>query len=136
VLTETATVADSLAVKSPSNGAMALEFLRRSAGRAVEVSDAEIGRAQLALARGCGIFVEPSSAAAWAGFLTDRKNVDPAETVVVLLTGSGFKDTRAAEGLVSLPEPCEPTLDAAAELLEELRGSARNTGRLPSSAPA
>ncbi len=125
VLERTATIADSLAVASPSNGAMAVEFLRRSAGRAVEVSDDEISMAQLALARGSGIWVEPSSAAAWAGFLKDRGNLDPSQTVVVLLTGTGFKDTRAAEKLVSLPEACEPTVEAAAQLLERLRGSGR-----------
>jgi threonine synthase len=130
VLEKTSTIADSLAVASPSNGAMALDFLRRSSGRAVEVSDAEISSAQLALARGCGIFVEPSSAAAWAGFLKDRENTDPSATVVVLLTGTGFKDTRAAEGLVSLPEPCDPSLDAAVELLEKLRKEEGNSGRL------
>lgn len=121
-LAGTSTIADSLSVRSPANGAMALRCLARSGGRAVEVDDEAIGRAQLALAREAGLFVEPSSAAAWAGFLADRANVDRRATVVVLLTGTGFKDVAAAERLAAMPAPCEPRLAAALELLERAYG--------------
>jgi threonine synthase len=66
--------------------------------------------------------VEPSSAAAWAGFLADRANLDRRATVVVLLTGTGFKDVKAAEGLVAMPTPCEPRLDRALDLLQREYG--------------
>ena len=59
---------------------------------------------------------------AWAGFLADRANVDPRAAVVVLLTGTGFKDVKAAEQLVDLPGPCEPRLGAALELLDREYG--------------
>jgi threonine synthase len=101
---------------------MALAFLRRSAGRTVEVSDAEISAAQGELAREAGLFVEPSSAAAWAGFMKDRGNLDPGARVVVLLTGTGFKDTAAAEKLVSMPAACAPDLRSAARLLADTYG--------------
>ena len=122
VLPRASTVADSLSVASPSNGAMALACLRRYGGRTVEVSDAEIGDAQRDLAREAGLFVEPSSAAAWAGFLKDRANVDSCATIVILLTGTGFKDTGAAEKLVSLPGPCRPDLESALRLLRSRYG--------------
>jgi threonine synthase len=118
VLTRASTIADSLSVASPACGSMALEWLRRTKGRAVEVSDEEISRAQLELGREAGAFVEPSSAAAWAGLLRDRANVDPASTIIVLLTGTGFKDTAAAEKLVSMPGPCPADLTHAQELLK------------------
>jgi threonine synthase len=118
VLSRASTVADSLSVASPACGAMALGWLARTKGRAVEVSDEEISRAQAELGRESGTFVEPSSAAAWAGFLRDRANVDRSATVVVLLTGTGFKDTGAAERLVSMPQPCPADLDHAHHLLE------------------
>jgi threonine synthase len=121
-LSRAVTIADSLAVASPANGEMALECLRASGGRAVEVSDAEIRRAQAELCNQGGMFVEPSSAAAWAGFLNDRENVDRDARVVVLLTGTGFKDIRAVEKLVSVPEPCPPILSEAARLLERVYG--------------
>jgi threonine synthase len=123
VLARATTMADSISVASPANGETAVRVLRESGGRAVEVSDAEISSAQASLARGAGFFVEPSSAAAWAGLLKDRKNLDPGSRVVVLLTGSGFKDTASAEKLVSLPEPCEPDLEHALELLGKVYGS-------------
>jgi threonine synthase len=118
VLSHASTIADSLSVASPACGAMALDWLARTKGRAVEVSDEEISRAQAELGRESGTFVEPSSAAAWAGFLKDRANVDRSATVVVLLTGTGFKDTGAAERLVSMPQPCPADLDHAHHLLE------------------
>lgn len=122
VLDRTATVADSLSVACPANGRMALRCLAESGGRAVEVDDAAIGRAQLALCRDAGLFVEPSSAAAWAGFLADRPRLDRRATVVVLLTGTGFKDLKAAEGLASLPEPCDARLEPALALLDRAYG--------------
>jgi threonine synthase len=121
VLDRTSTIADSLAVSRPAAGAMALQLLKKH-GRAIEVSDSETSAAQAELCRESGIFVEPSSAVAWAGFRKDREKVDPAARVVVLLTGTGFKDTAAAEKLVSLPAPCPPDLDSAAGLLADVYG--------------
>jgi threonine synthase len=101
---------------------MALGFLRRTEGRALEVSDAEISAAQAELAREAGLFVEPSSAAAWAGFVKDRANLDAGARIVVLLTGTGFKDTAAAEKLVSMPAACAPDLESASRLLADVYG--------------
>ncbi len=118
----TSTIADSLSVRRPAAGEMALRFLRETGGRAVQITDVEIQRAQAELAAEAGLFVEPSSAAAWAGFLQDRQNLDPASSVVVLLTGTGFKDTAAAEKLVSMPASCPPALDEAVKLLSDTYG--------------
>jgi threonine synthase len=122
VLAGTSTIADSLAVSRPASGLMALDFLRRHRGRAVEVSDADISRAQAQLGKEAGVFVEPSSAAAWAGFLKERGNLDPGSEVVVLLTGTGFKDTAAAEKLVSVPAACPVDLESALRLLSDSYG--------------
>jgi threonine synthase len=48
--------------------------------------------------------------------------VDPGSRVVVLLTGTGFKDTGAAEKLVSLPAACEANLEDATRLLADVYG--------------
>jgi len=122
VIPSTSTIADSLSVCRPAAGAMALGYLRSSGGTAVEVSDPEIGTAQAELASDAGLFVEPSSATAWAGFMKDRGTLDPGATVVVLLTGTGFKDTAAAEKLVSMPGACAPDLHSAARLLADVYG--------------
>ncbi len=124
VLEAATTIADSLSVARPAAGAMAISCMRRSCGRAVEVSDAEISTAQSDLARGAGLFVEPSSAAAWAGLLNDRENLDKQASVVVLLTGTGFKDLAAAEKLVPVPAACPPDLESALRLLADVYGMA------------
>ena len=122
VLERTRTIADSLSVCRPASGVMALDFLAKTKGRAVEANDEQISSAQVELAREAGLFVEPSSATAWAGFLKDRAALDPDATVVVLLTGTGFKDTAAAEKLVSLPAPCSADLEGAQRLLSDVYG--------------
>ncbi len=40
----------------------------------------------------------------------------------MLLTGTGFKDVKAAERLVALPEPCDARLGPALALLERAYG--------------
>ena len=90
------TVADSIAVDVPRNGLHALNKLRRYGGQAVIVSDAEILAAQRTLAAGSGLFAEPSSSAAFAGWLKVRGRLGADENCVVLITGTGLKDVNAA----------------------------------------
>ena len=122
VLDGTSTIADSLSVSRPAAGVMALGCLRRYGGRVVEVSDLQVRAAQAELAKEAGLFVEPSSAAAWAGFLRDRDLVNARSSVVVLLTGTGFKDLKAAEHLVTMPAPCAADLESALRLLADTYG--------------
>jgi len=96
------TIADSISVDIPRNGYYTLEKLKKHGGRAVVVSDAEILEAQRSLARMSGLFAEPSSACAYAGFLKARPELDPQAHVVVMLTGSGLKDIRSAARAVGL----------------------------------
>jgi threonine synthase len=91
-----ATLADSIAVDVPRNGAYALAKLRKYAGRAVTVSDREILAAQRKLASASGLFAEPSSSAAFAGWLRARASLAADETCVLLITGSGLKDVQSA----------------------------------------
>lgn len=90
------TVADSISVDVPSNGAYTLAKLKKHGGRAVVLSDDEILDAQKELASKAGLFAEPSSSAAWAGFVKAKAAIRPDETVVVMLTGSGLKDIASA----------------------------------------
>ncbi|HEY9593303.1 MAG TPA: pyridoxal-phosphate dependent enzyme, partial [Spirochaetia bacterium] len=127
VLEKAVTIADSLSVARPAAGAMALGLLRTHKGRAVEVTDAEASAAQAELAREAGLFVEPSSAVAWAGFRKEKDSLDHEAQVVVLLTGTGFKDTAAAEKLVTLPAACKPDLESATRLLADSYGIKEGT---------
>lgn len=94
------TLADSIAVDVPRNGLHALSKLKKYGGRAVTVSDTEILFAQKTLASSSGLFAEPSSSAAFAGWLKVRAAIPAGETCVLLITGSGLKDIKsAAHGL-------------------------------------
>jgi threonine synthase len=96
------TIADSISVDVPRNGAHALGKLKKHGGRAVVVSDAEILEAQRELASRSGCFAEPSSSAAWAGFRKAAPELQKDATVVVMITGSGLKDIAGAmKGLES-----------------------------------
>ena len=90
------TIADSISVDVPRNGAHALGKLKKHSGRAVVVSDAEILEAQRELASRSGCFAEPSSSAAWAGFRKASSGIPKDATVVVMITGSGLKDIAGA----------------------------------------
>jgi threonine synthase len=94
------TIADSISVDVPRNGSHALRKLRHHGGRASVVTDEEILQAQRLLASQAGLFAEPSSCAAVAGFLKVKDELDRSSTAVLLVTGSGLKDVKsAAHGL-------------------------------------
>jgi len=90
------TLADSISVDVPRNGVYTLAKMKKYGGKAVVVSDAEILEAQRYLSSRSGLFAEPSSACAFAGFMKVRSQLDKGATVVVMLTGSGLKDIRNA----------------------------------------
>jgi len=93
------TIADSISVSVPKGGLFALDRLKKHGGRCVTVSDEAIIAAQKRLSASSGLFAEPSAAAAFAGFLADidsGSGPDSGDLVVLLLTGSGLKDTATA----------------------------------------
>lgn len=90
------TVADSIAVEVPRGGYYGLKALKEYGGRCVTVSDNEIIKAQSELAANSGLFAEPSSSAAYAGFLKVKSDLPTDSTVVLLITGSGLKDIDTA----------------------------------------
>jgi threonine synthase len=91
-----ATIADSISVDAPRNGLFALAKLKKHGGGGVMVSDEEILAAQLLCSSRAGLFAEPSSACALAGFMKARPSLGAGETAVVMLTGSGLKDIKSA----------------------------------------
>jgi threonine synthase len=101
----------------------ALDALRRCGGRAVTVDDAALLHWQRLLAHHEGLWVEPSSAAAFAAVATlvADGSIGTADQVVVLATASGLK------GAV-MPAPPVPevpvTLDAALAVLHAAYGTA------------
>ncbi len=81
------TIATAIACGDPIDGLAALKAIRDSGGFALRVSDGEALSARNMLAKN-GIFVEPSGAVAYAGFMKEEL----AGTVVCIATGHGLKD--------------------------------------------
>lgn len=107
------TIADSISVDLPRDGVRAVRAARETGGTYVTVSDEEILRAVAALGR-VGIFAEPAGATAYAGVARAAAEgiLSPDEPVLVLNTGSGLKDVKAAMRAVGEAPVIEPTLRA------------------------
>ncbi|MBE0639741.1 MAG: threonine synthase [Bacteroidales bacterium] len=100
------TIADSISVDVPRNFHMTANYMKQYHGKSVKVSDEEIMQASLQLSRNTGIFAEPSAAAALAGFLKmHREHLIPEDSNnLVLITGSGMKDTGAVKKYLDFPK--------------------------------
>lgn len=111
------TRATAIRIGRPASGEKALQATRESNGFVAAVSEEEIMTAWNELARLEGIFVEPASAASWAGVrktLTSSRDID---SVVCILTGNGLKDQQYVleQGLhqnVVTPEELEESIDS------------------------
>ncbi|MEM2941279.1 MAG: threonine synthase [Thermoproteota archaeon] len=88
------TVATAIRIGRPLSWKKALRAIRDSGGTAVTVSDREILRAQVDLARMEGVFAEPAGAAPIAGLakLVKEGFLNKDDTVVAVATGHGLKD--------------------------------------------
>ncbi len=66
-----------------------------------------------------GLFVEPAAATAYAGLVKALNNglVDPDSKVLVMATGSGLKDVKAAMSAVTSAPVIEPALSDLKEVL-------------------
>ena len=88
------TIAGGIAVANPPRLNQSLHALRDTGGSAAAVEESDILRWQRVLAQEEGIFVEPTSAAAFAGVeaLVASGAIQAVESVLVTATGFGLKD--------------------------------------------
>jgi threonine synthase len=112
------TLADSISVDLPRDGVRALRAATQTGGAYLMVPDEEILAAIAELGR-VGIFVEPAAATAYAGLVQaiGRGLIDPGDPILVLLTGSGLKDVKAAMEAATEAPVIEPTLAAVKRTL-------------------
>jgi len=112
------TIADSISVDLPRDGVRAVRAARETGGTYIQVSDEEILQAIAALGP-LGIFAEPAGATAYAGLVraVGQEIVKAGDPVLVLNTGSGLKDVRAAMQAVTAAPVIEPTLEAIKRIL-------------------
>lgn len=112
------TIADSISVDLPRDGVRAVRAAMQTDGTYITVSDDEIIKAIAAFGK-MGIFAEPAGAAAYAGVVnaTGSGVVGSDDPILVMNTGSGLKDVRAAMQAVQSAPIIEPTLEAVKKLL-------------------
>jgi len=112
------TIADSISVDLPRDGVRAVRAARETNGSYLIVKDEDILKAIQALGR-VGIFAEPAGAAAYAGLrqAVQEGIITRDDPVLVLNTGSGLKDVRAAMQAVPEAPVIEPTLQALKQMV-------------------
>jgi threonine synthase len=113
------TLADSISVDLPRDGVRALRAARETGGTYLTVPDEDI-LAAVAELGWVGIFAEPAAAAAYAGLVkaVDDGILKPDDPTLVLNTGSGLKDVKAAMQAVTEAPVIEPSLDDVKEVLQ------------------
>jgi threonine synthase len=114
------TIADSISVDLPRDGVRAVRAATQTGGAYITVKDEDILKAIAQLGK-VGIFAEPAGATSYAGLLKalEQKMIGLDEPVVVLNTGSGLKDTRAAMQSVAPAPIIEPSLAALKKYLKK-----------------
>jgi threonine synthase len=112
------TLADSISVDLPRDGVRAVRAARDTGGTYIVVSDEEILSAIAELGR-VGVFAEPAGATSYAGLVKAAGEgvVGGDDPILVLNTGSGLKDVKAAMQAVVEAPIIEPKLEAVKKLL-------------------
>jgi threonine synthase len=101
------TIAKSLAIGNPADGFQVVRVVKETGGTGIMVSDEEILDAIDLLATTEGIFTEPAGGTTVAAtrVLVQRGVIQPDETVVVCITGNGYKTIEVLRDRV--PEPMQ-----------------------------
>jgi len=112
------TIADSISVDFPRDGVRAIRAATETGGTYITVSDQEILEGIAELGK-MGIFAEPAGATAFAGLEKAKAAgwLETGSSVLVMNTGSGLKDVRAALQAVQPAPIIEPTLEALKRIL-------------------
>ncbi|MGQ9690854.1 MAG: threonine synthase [Thermoproteota archaeon] len=109
----TETIAKSLAIGDPADGAYALRIIRETGGMAESASDEEILEAIRLLGETEGIYSEPAGGVTIAALkkLVDSGAIRRDEEVVCCVTGNGFKSSETLRGAVSKPIEINPNIE-------------------------
>ncbi len=113
------TRADSISVNMPRDGVRALRAATQTGGAYITVPDVEILKAISELGK-VGIFSEPAGSAAYAGLKAALHSglVKRDDPILVINTGSGLKDIKAAMQSVGEAPIIQPTLESVRKFLK------------------
>ena len=86
------------------------------------VTDEEILEAMRLLARTSGVFGEPAGVASFAGLLkyAQSHKLKGDESIAVIVTGNGLKDSESARKAAGSPFIVKPTLEAVSCILDSM----------------
>jgi len=112
------TIADSIAVDLPRDGVRAVRAATQTGGRYLTVTDDEILQAIATMGK-AGIFAEPAGATAYAGLVKAIRDgfINTSDPIMVLNTGSGLKDVKAAMQAVEQAPVIEPDMAALEKIV-------------------
>ncbi len=116
------TIAKSIAIGNPADGYYVLRAVRESGGWGESATDPEIVDAIKLLARTEGIFAEPAGGTtlAVAIKLLNQGRIKPDESVVVSITGNGYKTLEAVASAIERPFVIDARLGEFDALLERI----------------
>jgi threonine synthase len=116
------TIAKSIAIGNPADGFYVLRAVRESGGWGDSATDPEIVDAIKLLARTEGIFAEPAGGTtlAVAIKLIKQGRIKPDETLVVSITGNGYKTLEAVSSAIERPFVIDARLREFDALFERL----------------
>jgi threonine synthase len=99
------TIAKSIAIGNPADGYQVVQTVKATGGTGAAVSDPQIVAAIRLLAETEGIFTEPAGGTTLAAAidLVKRGVIQPDESVVVCVTGNGYKTAEVVEGQLNAP---------------------------------
>src|SRR5277367_100319 len=121
------TIAKSIAIGNPADGFYVLGAVRESGGWGDMATDPEIIDAIKLLARTEGIFAEPAGGTTLAVALKlfNQGRIHPNETVVVSITGNGYKTIEAVASAIEQPIIIEARLRDFDALFDQLTNGKR-----------
>jgi threonine synthase len=121
------TIASSIAIGNPADGYYVLQAVRESGGWGESVTDSEILEGIKLLARTEGIFTEPAGGTevAVAKKLIESGRIPKDESIVISITGNGYKTLETVARYLEKPYTINATLENFDELFHQLDGSNR-----------
>ena len=120
------TIAKSIAIGNPADGFQVIEAVRSTGGAGAAVSDKQIVDAIQLLAETEGIFTEPAGGTTLAATidLVRRGVIEPDESVVVCVTGNGYKTAEVMADRLLAPVNLGKSFKQFEAWLETRRASA------------
>jgi threonine synthase len=117
------TIASSIAIGNPADGYYVLQAIRESGGWGESVTDDEILDGIKLLAQTEGIFTEPAGGTevAVAKKLIKKGKIPRDESIVISITGNGYKTLETVAQSVERPFTIDATLESFETLLQGLK---------------